>query len=225
MLLIAIGCFGGVWLKYNKSSTALKSLAAAEDWIWAGSAPQALRDALARLHVRYYWIAKNVITASVGGTTVFLFHFERSKGSERTSSTYKGIAVLVPGHTSADAPVLSIGQWPPEPMRKLVSLSPDLLDGVGSPAFRQRYYVKSADHPGSTHASTAAAAHVVPELEEELLSWNGTSHAGVPDGWSGIEFRDRQVMVYLNNTGDVSATAWHRLMMKAVAISGILARH
>jgi len=40
---------------------------------------------------------------------------------------------------------------------------------------------------------------VSPVFEQELLGWDGPRAAGLPDGWSGIEIHDRQVMVLLNN--------------------------
>ncbi len=76
MLAIALVCFAGLWLKNSKTSTALNSFAQTEAWTRIGPAPDALIDALSRLHVSYKWNASTVMSVNGLSDTIYLFHFE-----------------------------------------------------------------------------------------------------------------------------------------------------
>ena len=229
MVLAALAFFVPMWIKSSKTGDQLKVLAEGEGWTWADSAPADLREALNRIYVKRHWAPRKVMVARSSSGDAYLFHFEARQGSGGASTgssttSQKGIACLIVGRTGPNAPIYSIVGWPPGKARLLVGMKADLLDSVGGPAFRERYYVESAGYTGYTDddQTELEAVRIPPALEEELLGWEGPTAEGLPDGWSGATIRDQLVMVYWNSRDDISAGAWRGLLSKAEKISQIL---
>jgi hypothetical protein len=216
LVLFTLVFFAVLWTRNNRTGTRLKAVAGAEGWTWVGAAPEGLRDALKSLATHYVWVASQVMTAQSAHGPVYLFHFESKKGFQETASTYKGIAVLAPGRTAPNAPAYSIGQWPPGSLRALVPLKAPIREDIGSPAFRERYYVEAG--------SQADGLEVPPALEQEVLTWDGPTALGLPDGWSAVVIRDQLVMTVWNSRDDISAPAWRKLLAKSEKISRILGK-
>jgi hypothetical protein len=226
MVLCALVFFAVLRSRSTRTGNQLKLVAEAEGWTWVGVAPEALRDALDSLATHYAWVPSQVMTAEVARRPIYLFHFESKKGFEETSSTYRGIAVLAPGRTGPNAPTYSIGQWPPGSLRALVPLKADVREEIGGPAFRERYYVEAGSRAGSAAPKGSAVdeVEIPPALEREMLTWDGPTALGLPDGWSHVVIRDQLVMMVWNSRGDISAPAWRNLLTKSQKIGHILGK-
>ena len=224
MVLCTLVFFAVLRTRNNRIGNQLNAVAEAEGWTWIGAAPEVLRDALKSLATHYVWVPSQVMTAEIAHSPVYLFHFECKKGFQETSSTYRGIAVLAPGRTGPDAPIYSIGQWPPGPLRALVPLKAYVREDIGGPAFRERYYVEAGSKADSTAPKGSAVDEVgiPPALEQELLTWDGPTALGLPDRWSEVVIRDQLVMIVWNSRDNISAPAWRNLLAKSEKIGRIL---
>ena len=224
IVIVALTVFISLRIKSGKTADALIALAQAQGWTWFGSAPQELRDALDRIYTRRHWSPTKVMEVPSANGNIFLFHFESRTGFEETASNQKGIACLVTGRTRPNAPVYSVGQFPPGAMRLLASRKVDLVKGIGSPAFRERFYVVSPGYVGNPDEAQTELeeVQVAPALESELLTWNGHTASGLPDGWSSIVIRDQLAMVAWNSRDDLSESVWCALLTKGEAVSRVL---
>ncbi|WP_282610759.1 hypothetical protein [Pelagibius sp. Alg239-R121] len=226
-VLAALAVFVPMWIKSSKTSDQLQVLAQAEGWDWADSVPGKLREALSKLYVRHHWQPSKVMIASRAGGTAYFFHFEYKVGTIDTGTTYRGIACLIEGRTRANAPIYTIGQYPPGAARSLVALKPDVQTDIGGPAFRERFYIETTGYTGHTEEGQTELepVEIPPALEKELLGWSGPTAQGLPDGWSSATIRDQLVLVSWTSRDDVSVGAWRGLLTKAEKISQILLKN
>lgn len=229
-VVFTIVFFTGLWIKSAKTTSTLKALAQSEGWTWLGPPPQDLADAMLKVLTRAAREAHKVILVPGSDGPAYLFRLDSKmkfgiSGSEQqNASTTRAIGCLVPGKAGPNAPIYSIGQWPPGAARMLVKFKRDLQESLGSPEFRERYYIQSPDFIGLPGEETTELEPVeVPSaLEAEMLTWSGTTARGLPDGWSYLVVRDEIVMIVWNNIDDLSAPVWSNLLTKCQKINQIL---
>lgn len=227
-VVIVVGFLGLVtllllwtWYKNSQTSSDLKGFAKLNGWLWAGSAPKALKAALVQLQdTAHPWKTSNVIAVPQSGGMVFLLNFQRRiSGSDSSSITSDGMACLVPGRVGANTPFFSLERMPLKLVASYLEMAGDPLDDVGSPAFHEKFLIQSSGlaHRGQDDGAGLAKVEISPGLETEMLRWH--QPLGQTQAWSKVFIRDQLVLVTRNRTGDMSHDDWRALLDMGESVS------